>query len=242
MIGVMKRAWRMLGKMVPAAVTLAMGVAFWAGIEHTKATLVGWVLMMTVVGMAAGVVAGARGEIGNRKWEIEKRRYPVAGMGGGMAVAGVIFLLFICLCVSYAGIWGGARAGAVVGAWVMLWGAVAWGLRRWGTGVSVGVAMGLAGLCMALPVGAMPAVRAAHAGSGWLRGMVEVVAHACPFFPALSALGPEVRVDWGVLAGMYQWSGLGQEVPLGLPGAWGCAALYGVLAAGICAAGWFRNR
>ena len=124
------------------------------------------------------------------------------------------------------------RLAVLVAAWTGVWVAGAWALRRFGPGSSGGVTLGIACVCMAAPVVAMPLVHAAaHWGpagtvSPWQGRVVEVIGHVCPFFAVLDALRPVIRVDWGTLPGMYAWSGLGQEIPLALPGVWTCTAIY----------------
>jgi hypothetical protein len=218
---------------LPALAVGCFDAGLWLGVAPTNMTLVGWTLLMTVAGTAAAVLAGTGAVPEGRR-----------GIRGVAAVAATTVLILICVVWNGAGLGEAVRGGAVAGSWVLLWGLAARAWRRWGAGVSAAAALGLAGLGLAAPVAAVPLVRwAGHWGStggavsAWQGRVVEVLAHACPFFPLLSALKPALRLDWGTLPGMYAWSGLGQEVPLELPGAWGCAALYAALATAVWAAG-----
>jgi hypothetical protein len=158
-------------------------------------------------------------------------------------LAGWSYLLLVVLaavvltgCLSpYIGIGACGRLAILLAAWTGLWAAGTRALRRWGPGLGLGMMLTLSSVCMALPVAAMPLVRAAaHWGSGvgvspWQNRLVEVIGHACPCFPILEVLRTspaEIRIDWGTLPEMYAWSGLGQEISLALPSVWSCSALY----------------
>jgi hypothetical protein len=217
---------------LPAVLVALAGSALWLAVPHTKSTLVGWVLMMAVLGTVAALASGADLAGGTpHRWRA------LAGIGGVLFV--LILILKLVVWVE-AGLWEATWTASVAASWVALWGMLAWALRRRGAGVAVSVPLGLASVCLALPVAAMPLVRwAGQWGSSegvvsvWSGRAVEVVAHACPFFAILSALKPAVRVDWGVLPGMYAWSGLGQEVPLEMPAPWVCGLIYASLAAAV---------
>jgi len=177
-------------------------------LDRTPATIAGYTLVMLLVMTAVATV-----------WTATAPQK-----------AGQIWMLLTALAaISFAeglapkvGIASALAVSALAAAWCGLVGAATWALRRLGPGAGAAATLAGSALCMALPVAAMPLVRAAARWNNpghpaWQETLVQVSAHACPFFPALSALRPAVKVDWGTLPGMYAWSGLGQEIPLTLP-------------------------
>ncbi|HVX85098.1 MAG TPA: hypothetical protein VH253_09800 [Phycisphaerae bacterium] len=122
----------------------------------------------------------------------------------------------------------------LLAAWIGACAALAAFLRRWGAGWSAALPLTLAGLCMAAPVAAMPAIHAAPAAGPLSQPhLIALTTHACPMLAAIDALGAagpnpaSPHLDWGTLPLMYRYSGLGQSIPAQLPRWWIVALLYG---------------
>jgi hypothetical protein len=90
--------------------------------------------------------------------------------------------------------------------------------------------MALSMLLMAGPVALMPLVHWAGrwgAGPGTLQAaVVQAIAAGCPMLGDLDAFSPTIRLDWATLPGMYELSGLGQEIPMDLPRWWASCLIY----------------
>jgi len=248
---------------LPAVCVCAAALMLWLGRQWLGTgplAFVGWVEILIVLVTTAAIVWTAAVPEPNaadpeqRAPRAAKRATLPAG-GGGEISSGQTILLGCALLGDAAGALlavvgvGWAQVGwkevgalfALVLSWSALWCAVAWGLRRWGPGISAGVPLALSMVLMAAPVVMMPAVHAAaHWGPGvsdgaggagrgqdWQGRAVKGVAISSPLLAGLDALRPAVRVDWATLPGMYDLSGLGQEVPMELPRWWINSLVYG---------------
>lgn len=231
----MMRTMRRFLFFIPSAVMWLLATALWLGTAHTQAGMVGWTLLFFVLTTATGIDAAVRGCRPAAACEKPYWAWVLA-----MSLLMPATLAFVLLA-PVVGVWSSVRVGVLLMTWTGLWMSVAWALARFGTGVSFAVPLALAGVCFASPLLGMPVVRsAAHWGvapgagvSVWQARVVAAEVRACPFFGAMEALRPQARVDWGTLPGMYEWSGLGQEVPVEMPGSWGCAGVYGLVALGV---------
>lgn len=198
-------------------------------LDRTAAAIAGYTLVMLLVMTAVSIIwtAAAPPKAGHI-WVL------LTALGGISFIEGL---------APKVGLAPALAVSALASTWCGLWCAGAWALRRLGPGIGAAVPLLGASVCMALPVAAMPLIRAAVRWNSpghpaWQNALVQITAHACPFFPALGALRPAVTIDWGTLPGLYAWSGLGQEIPLALPNVWLCSALYAGGAVILCLLGW----
>lgn len=218
----MTAAWKKLGWALPGVGVCAVAAVLWiVGVQRGNgASFIGWLSLVLLLATVGGVISGIAAQ-------------PMAAFG---CLAGLLMFGVGLLGMS-GGFLGFAEWGEVSGvliAWTGLWAASAWGLGLRERGISVVLPVGLAMFLMGLPVIAMPLIHSAGTSTPLQRWEVELVRRASPMFASVEALKQRVRVDWAQSPNMYEFSGLGQEVPMELPNGWSNAGIY---AAGAVLAG-----
>jgi hypothetical protein len=262
-----KRHW--IATLPAATVALLMGgLWLWARFLYAAApdadlrtlrqgAFVGWLGLLLLATTVASIIWTAAAKP-TSPFEGERRHVTL-----GYALLGDTAGLLILAVGLSDGFLGLAEVGKVyllLISWTGLWTAVAYALKRWGPGVSVGVSLTLATLLMAGPVTFVPLARAASwqetqtvqasdgvpvmrarpaaSNSALQERIVQGIGIACPLLATLDATRPQLEVHWAQLPGMYAMSGLGQNIPMTLPKWWVNTLVYAGVAALVCLGLW----
>jgi len=257
--------------MIPAAVVTLLlgGLWLWARFLYTAApdadlralrvgAFVGWLGLLLLATTVAAIIWTAVAKPAS-PFDGELRQVMLGfSMLGDMAG---LLILAVGLSDGFLTFVEVVRLYLLLVAWTGLWTAVAYVLKRWGAGVSIGVSLILATILMAGPVTLMPLVQAAaweesstaqasegapamaaKESSAWQEGMVKGIGIACPLLGALDAARPHLEVHWAQLPGADAVPGLGQSLPVALPKWWVNTLVYAGAWLIICIGMWvFRS-
>jgi hypothetical protein len=268
LIAFWKRHW---AATLPAATVALLlgGLWLWARFLYTAApdadlralrvgAFVGWLGLLLLAATTAAIIWTAAARPAS-SFEGERRQvllgFSLLGDTAGLLV------LAVGLSDGFLTLLEVLRVYLLLIAWTGLWVAVAFALKRWGPGMSVGISLTCATLLMSAPVTLVPLARAA----AWQETrtaqasndlptlparnvtvlqerVVQGIGIACPLLATLDAARPHLEVHWAQLPGMYAMSGLGQNIPMSLPRWWINTLVYAGAALLVCLGLWVFQR
>lgn len=186
-------------------------------------TYIGWTASVFLFATLLGIIWAAAAD----------RARPIHAFIGYalLVISAGLLILTIGSSGGYINLAQSLRLTLLLAAWVGLWSALTWSLRRWGAGVSIAVSLTAATLLLAAPVTLVPVARAISIERQTLA--TNAIALASPLLGMVQALRPEFQLDWTQMPRMYALSGLGQDMPIQLPPWWCNASLYSGAAAAL---------
>lgn len=262
MLSTWKRSWPAL---VPAAVVTVLlgGLWLWARFLYTAApdadlralrtgAFVGWLGLLLLAATVAAIVWTAVAKPLS-PFESELRQV-MLGFSLLGDLAGLL-ILAVGLSDGFLTLIEVVRVYVLLVAWLALWSAFAYALKRRGAMVSMGVSLIFALLLMAGPVTMMPLVRAAAwqesrtaqasegppampGQSALEENLVRGIAIGCPLLGALDAARPHLEVHWRQLPGMNAVPSFGHNLSTAVPRWWVNTIVYAAAALALCVGMW----
>jgi len=208
-----------------ASIVAAVAVALWLALRASGPlkpdVYFGWLCLLLIVGTVV---------------EIAHTSYADGGavLRGLLSLSATLLVLIVATALAggYLGINETLTVSALFIIWLSFCAASTWRLRPFGPAAANAIALVFAMILMASPVVDIPLVRAAATwGQGgsvspWQDRIIHIISGTCPFFALLDAVRPTMKIDWSHLPAMYEWSGLGQDIPMLLPNAWLSVGVY----------------
>jgi len=212
---------------IPALLVCVAATALWLALRTAgplkPEVFFGWLCLLLVAATVAAIAQAAFATGG------------AAVLRGFLVLCTATLMLVAAAALAgrYLGILETLRVATIFLLWLCFCSAMAWVLRGLGPATANAISLTIATLLIASPVIAIPLVRAA--GSTWQSRFVELIRNTCPFLAVVDAVRPAMKIDWTHLPRMYEWSGLGQDIPMLLPNAWVSVGIYAVVSCGLIA-------